>query len=176
MRRFAGHEVQFFHCEGMQDRAATVFMRQGLDAGHTCIIVATPQRLEQVAKELLSRGVDVSAARAGYRYIELDARAVLASFVVDGHCDRLRFHRLADTLMRQAASRGQPVRAYGEMVSLLVEDGHPDTAIELEELWNEFMRQEDLTIFCGYSANALASPACTLQVKERICALHTHAY
>jgi hypothetical protein len=175
MERFTGHDVQFFASDADQVRAVAQFVQEGIAASHTCIVVSTPERRKQVTEELRSRGIDVASLIARYEYIELDARTLLSSFLIDGRCDREHFHRMLDTLMRQASSRGAPVRAYGEMVSLLIEDGLPETAIELEELWNELTREQELRLFCGYSASAAAAPACSSRVRERICALHSHA-
>jgi hypothetical protein len=88
-------------------------------------------------------------------------------------CDRPKFHHVLDTLMRQAQSRGQPVRAHGEMVNLLVADGMTDAAMELEELWNEFSREHHFTLLCGYSISTLESTGDSHRVSERIRALHS---
>lgn len=174
MGRFTGHDVQFFDSDADQARAVADFVQEGIAASQTCLVVSTPEHRRQIGTELRSRGIDVTTLIARYQYIELDARTLLSSFLIDGRCDRECFHRMLDTLMRQASSRGEPVRAYGEMVGLLIEDGLPETAIELEELWNELTREQELMLFCGYSADASAALSCTAWAKERLCAVHSH--
>ena len=167
------HQVKFFADDADRIRTVADFARAGIDAGETFVVVATPPHREGIRTHLEAPGVNCAALAAGYQYIELDARTLLSQFMVGASCDRPSFHLVLDTLMRQAASRGQPVRAHGEMVNLLVEDGLPEAAIELEMLWNELRRQHRFTLLCGYSAAAIASTTCP-RLSERIRALHTH--
>jgi hypothetical protein len=44
-------------------------------------------------------------------------------------------------MLRPAAKAGRPVRAFGEMVSLLWDAGLTDVAIEVEAMWNELGAQ-----------------------------------
>ncbi len=51
-----------------------------------------------------------------------------------------------------AASDDQPIVVYGEMVDLLWKSGRPQTAIRLEQIWNDLRRQFPIRLLCGYSA------------------------
>ena len=42
------------------------------------------------------------------------------------------------------------VRAFGEMVSILFDNGNPEGAIELERLWNKLLKIYPLALFCAY--------------------------
>jgi hypothetical protein len=169
----AGHLVGFFSSDAERARIAADFVREGIASDETCLVVATPEHRDQLRAELLRRGVDAAALTARYQYIELDARTLLSQFMEGSRCDRPKFHHLLDTLMRQAKSRGQPVRAHGEMVNLLVADGMADAAMELEELWNEFSREHRFTLLCGYSISTLEATGDGHRVSERIRALHS---
>ncbi len=169
-----GHFVQIF--ENQNDHTNTVADRvsERIQAGSTCIVVATPEHRAGISARLQSLGVNLSEAIGRYQYIELDARTLLSSFMDGPHCDRSRFHQMFDTLVRQAGSRGEPIFAVGEMVNLLVEDGLTEAALELEELWNELSRQHHFTLFCCYCSHAVSRSAEPVRTIERILAVHSH--
>jgi MEDS: MEthanogen/methylotroph, DcmR Sensory domain len=169
----AGHLVGFFSSDIERARVVADFVREGIACDETCIVVATPEHRDQLRDALYRHGIDVAQLTARYQYIELDARTLLSQFMDGSRCDRPKFHHLLDTLMRQAQSRGQPVRAHGEMVDLLVADGIPDAAVELEELWNEFSREHHFTLLCGYSTSTLETTGDSHRVSDRIRALHS---
>jgi len=167
-----GHFVQFFGSEGQHADAVAWFVKETLDAGSTCIVVATPEHRSAIASRVRGLGLDIAAAAAAYQYIELDAQTVLSGFLEGTRCNRQKFHSMLDTLLRQAASRGAPVRIFGEMVSLLAQDGLTDAALELEELWNELSRHHHFTLFCGYCEALLPQSIRMRHALERVRALH----
>jgi anti-sigma regulatory factor (Ser/Thr protein kinase) len=59
------------------------------------------------------------------------------------------------SLVDAAGAGGRHVRAYGEMVALLWEQGDPGAAIELEGLWNDLAETRVFSLMCGYPATAL---------------------
>ena len=148
------HIVQFFRSDEEYVRAAGFFLREGLQAGETCVAVATAAHLQQLEMYLCDAGLDPDSLTAEYCYIPLHAELMLPTFfdARDG-IDPERFHRQFNLLISQVSSRGQPVRIFGEMVSLLAEQGEPAAAIELEELWNELSRQHHFTLFCSYKVS-----------------------
>jgi len=170
----AGHLVGFFENDAERVRTAGDFMAEGFACDETCLVVVTPGYRSALRAELQRRGLDAESLAARYQYIELDARTLLSQFMDGDRCDRQRFHLLLDTLMRQAVSRGRPVRAHGEMVNLLAEDGLTEAALQLEELWNEFSREHRFTILCGYSTCVVENAGGTPRLGERVRALHSH--
>ncbi len=169
-----GHLVGFFSSDAERIRTVAAFIAAGIAADETCLVIVTADSGIALRTELRRLGFDTESLTARYQYIELDARTLLSQFLDDNRCDRQRFHRLLDTLMRQALSRGQPVRAHGEMVSVLVRDGMAEAALQLEELWNEFSREHRFTILCSYSMAAVDDVRDTPRFGERLRALHSH--
>jgi hypothetical protein len=150
----SAHIVQFFSSDEEYVRAAGRFLSEGIVAGDTCVAVATAEHHRQLEAYLFDAGLNASALSAEYRYIPLQADHALQTFFdARSGIDQERFHRQFNQLMSQAAARGQPVRIFGEMVSLLVEQGHPAAAIQLEELWNELSRHHSFTLFCSYKVS-----------------------
>lgn len=166
----AGHLVGFFADDAEYMRVVGAFLAEGIACDDTCLVVVTPAHRAALRTELQRLGLDPESLATRYRYIELDADTLLAQFVESGRCNRQRFHLLLDTLMRQAASRGRPVRVHGEMVNLLAANGLTEAALQLEELWNEFGREQRLTLLCGYSNCVVGTP----RFAERVRALHSH--
>lgn len=171
--RDPGHYVQFFDDDAGFVAIACRFIQECVESGCTCIVVTTPAHSEQIEARLRESGLDPAALAAGYSYIALDARSTLATFMKDGKLDQQRFHNDMGLLMRQAASRGQPIHAFGELASLLTQDGSAALSIQLEELWNELSRHHSFTLFCTY-ARASFADAATRKNFDRICAVHSH--
>lgn len=163
------HSVQFF----AQDRDLVDevgrFACQSIASGSTLLLIGTAEHRRLLQEELTDAGLDVGRLVADYQYIVLDAHLTLSSFMLDGHPDRERFHRIMGLLIHQAASRGYPVRIFGEMVALLAANGQVSSALQLEELWNELSRQHDFTLFCAYMAGDVDDAS----TRRRICSLHS---
>lgn len=48
------------------------------------------------------------------------------------------------------AKRHGEVRAFGEIVQLLWRDGKRAAALRLEDLWNELLGRQPMSLICGY--------------------------
>lgn len=171
--RNSGHYAQFFDGDDDFVHAASRFLHRGIEAGCTCIVAVTAAHHEQIDARLRALGLDPAALASGYRYITLDAASTLATLMSDGKLDQQRFHRDMGQLMRQAASRGQPIYVFGEMVSLLMKQGLAAIAIQLEELWNELSRHYSFTMFCAYARDTLTGEL-NDKIFKQICAVHSH--
>jgi hypothetical protein len=165
------HSAQFFDSDEALLEAVTAFVRRALEANCTCLVLATPAHRDAIAARLESSGLDPATYAAAYRYISLDAELTLNSFMDDAGPDPARFHQNMGLLLRQAAARGQPVYAYGEMVGLLASGGRMRAAICLEELWNELSRYHTFNLFCGYPSAAFADDE---RARAQISGLHSH--
>lgn len=166
------HIVQFFRSDDEYVRAAGYFLREGLEAGETCVAVATAEHHRQLDRYLLDAGLDPDTLSAEYRYVPLQAEQMLPTFFdANAGIDQERFHRQFNLLISQAGSRGQPVRIFGEMVSLLAEQGRPTAAIQLEELWNELSRQHHFSLFCSYRASPFTENP---RYRKLLHSIHSH--
>jgi len=142
-----GHVVQFYPGEFPAGDVAR-FVRDGVALGEVALLVATPEH---------TLAVDALLGDLRAKVIYLDADKTLASFMSDGHPDRLRFLDTVGDLVQQAADAGNGrVRAFGEMVVLLCERGQPAAAHELEGLWNGLAASHDLRLLCSYPMTALS--------------------
>jgi hypothetical protein len=85
--------------------------------------------------------------------------------------DRADFDRVIGGLIARVCAAGRPVRAYGEMVALLWDDGLVNAAVQLEELWNQLGRRHSFSLFCGYPAHAVTGEG-QVNAFAEVCRLH----
>jgi hypothetical protein len=147
------HAVQFYKDETSLAVTVAQFLADGLRIGQPGIVIATPSHSETIVRELSARGFDVVALRTTGELQFLDARKMLASFMFAGFPDPVLFRStVGDTIEKLCAGRQPcPIRAYGEMVDLLWQQGNADGAIKVEILWNQLAATYDFALLCGYA-------------------------
>lgn len=160
------------------DEAVTSLLRYvvaGLGHGKR-VLVVTRRHHQQALDEALRRvhAIDPDEARERGQYVTLDAQTTLDEFVVDGRPDRARFTTILGGLLHTAHADGASVRAYGEMVGLLWEQGNVPAALELETLWNEMALVHDFHLRCGYPTAAVRGAG--LEEVARVCELHSSVH
>lgn len=70
------------------------------------------------------------------------------------------FRTLVEKSMDSVQAFGRTtLRVYGELVSMLWQEGNADAAIRLEEFWNELTRIYPFSLFCSYVVDCY-KPAC----------------
>jgi hypothetical protein len=75
---------------------------------------------------------------------------VLEKVLVNGWPDEWRFNDVMDKYVARAREGWRPVRAFGEMVSLLMERGQKAATVRLEQIWNAYCNREELPLLCAY--------------------------
>src|SRR5688572_26922603 len=125
------HAVQFYKDEASLAGTVAQFLADGLTMGQPGIVIATPSHSESIVRELMSRGVDVEPLRTTGELQFFDARKLLRAFMVGGVPDAMLFRTtVGDMIEKLCAGRVPcPIRAYGEMVDLLWQEGNSDGAI-----------------------------------------------
>jgi hypothetical protein len=168
------HVVQFYgHDEELAERVVR-YLLEALGGGGVAIVIATPEHRREFEAQLgkaLGGGAALAAAEDSGTYLALDASETVRELMVDGRLDRAAFDRVIGGLIRQAGTAGRPVRAYGEMVALLWDDGLVNAAIQLEAMWNELGRRHSFSLFCGYQAGSATRDG-HLDAFAEVCRLH----
>ena len=122
--------------------------------------------------------MDVGAAIEQGRYIGLDAADALATFMLDGMPDPVRFMKALGDLVATAAKagKGEQVRVaiFGEMCHLLWAQGNAEAAIQVEKPGNQLVKRYDVDILCGYMKSFQREPE--RHIYERICVEHSAVY
>ena len=168
------HVVQFYgHDEELAEQVVR-YLLEALGGGGVAVVIATPQHRREFEARLtqaLGGGADLAAAEDSGTYLALDASETVRKLMRAGELDRAAFDRVIGGLIRQAGTGGRPVRAYGEMVALLWDDGLVNAAIQLEEMWNELGRRHSFSLFCGYPAGSVTGDG-QIDAFAAVCRLH----
>jgi hypothetical protein len=143
----------------------------GLCAGDGIVVIATPSHRRALDGRLRARGMDLEHVCATDQYIALDAAEALASFMVGGWPDDARFKTLVTQLLARAGRNGRPVRAFGEMVAIMWQQGHHAATVRLEHLWHRFCKDEGFSLLCAYPKSGFTEDA-TESIRQ-ICAAHS---
>lgn len=151
------HILQFYPDDDVLIRYLQEFIYPGLVNQEACIVIATEAHIEMLDKRLMSKGIDLRAARAKELYVTADARQTLAKFMKAGMPDWNLFSNTVSALLDKPSVGGKPIRAYGEMVALLWEDNNPAAVLELEKFWEDMVERYSFSLFCGYPARNFGS-------------------
>ena len=166
----AGHHVvQFYgHDDELAERVAG-YLLGALEGGGVAIVIATPEHQHEFGTRLAQAGVDLAAARDRGAYLVLDAGQTLRELMAPDGLDSAAFDRVIGSLIRQGCEAGRPVRAYGELVALLWDDGLVSDAAQLEGMWDELGRRHPFSLFCGYRASTVTREIAAF---AEVCRLH----
>src|SRR5512146_481280 len=165
------HFVQFYEQESELLQSVSEYIQHGLHAGAAALVIATAPHLEELERGLRTRGVDVAAATARQQLVLLEASAVLARIMHHGAPQWGRFLEVLGSVIAGLRRRHSRVIAFGEMVSLLLSEGRQESAVQLEQLWNELARRERFSLYCAYPLPR-EGEAADYSAFERICSQH----
>lgn len=171
------HSVHFYeHDEALVQRLRSIIV-PAIDVGNSVIVVATEQHRQQLKAALLSNDVDTEILEQQGRFTFADAEELLATFMVDGFPDRERFFSVLGSLTARArqsawnAQRG--ITVFGEMVSVLWEQGNRIAALQLESLWNDLLYDREFHLHCAYPRSMFRTNAEAAMIRA-ICDVHSH--
>src|ERR1700689_5142515 len=152
------HSAHFYSSDALLIPEIAQRLGTTLAAGGAAIVIAAAALRSGFEEQLRSRGLDLVRIAEQGRWRSLDAADTLAEFMIEGWPDAKRFASfigsILDSLIRAidptAVSEKPLVAAYGEMVSVLWEEGKTGASIRLEELWNELARTRRFHLSCGW--------------------------
>jgi anti-sigma regulatory factor (Ser/Thr protein kinase) len=147
------------------------YVAEALQAGGATVILASPSRRAALEAALAGQGVDLVAGRAAGLLHLAEADEILGRFLVEGRPDPRRFLDVVGQLIDHAGSGWRPVYVYGEMVAVLWEAGHLNSAIAVEALWNELRRELPFSLFCAYPAKVVTGD--NRAALAEVCGLHS---
>jgi PAS domain S-box-containing protein len=140
------HIVHFYESSDVLCDAVADFLAAGAAAGEPLIVIATEPHRLALTERLKDRGVE------RVEMTMLDAQATLDRIMVESEPDPARFAEVIETAIEALRRRwpGVPVRAYGEMVNVLWQQGNSHAALRLEELWNQLQTRHSFSLYCAY--------------------------
>lgn len=164
------HAVTFYDDDVEAVASVARYVAEGLAHGERVVVLATPAH-RRALDLLLEHSIDMAAARRTARYLTFDAAGTLDTFMVDGSPDHDRFMACIGGIVAAARADGSTVRAFGEMVALLWDDGNVTGALELESLWNDLAEHYPFSLLCAYPTSAFEDAR--LVDLGRVCDLHS---
>ena len=144
------HCVQVYRDESSLLRSLVDFVRTGFRAGDSAVVIATAAHRSSLSMWLRAEGHDLDALEASGRYTVLDAADTLSRFMVGGAPDQERLEATIREALAPAHRSGRKIRLFGEMVALLWNQGNGASTLQLERLWDDFSKQQGVTLFCAY--------------------------
>jgi PAS domain S-box-containing protein len=169
------HSVEFYSDDQQLLENLTQAIGSSLLAGDSAVVIATGNHVHQLTQLFAERGFNLGLAVEEGRFIALGAAETLASFMVDGFPDEVRFYeRIGDVLRRArfaARSTQGRIVAFGEMVALLAAEGRTEAALRLEQLWNSLQKKQDFHLHCAYPISVFSN-ATDADCIARVCAAH----
>ena len=163
------HVVQFYGRDEELAERVTGYLLGALGRGGVAIVVATPEHRREFETRLGQAGVDLTAARDDGSYLALDAGQTLRELMAADGLDSAAFDRVIGTVVRRSGAGGRLVRAFGEMVALLWDEGLVSEAVRLEGIWDELGRISPFSLFCGYRADSVTRD---IGAFAEVCRLH----
>jgi PAS domain S-box-containing protein len=175
------HTAHFYSSDSFLVSELAQRLGATLAAGGAAVVIATPAHREGFEEQLLKRGLDLARITQQGRWLALDASSALAEFMVEGWPDAKRFASLMGGVLDRLAaavdpingSEKTPIAAYGEMVSVLWEEGKTGASIRLEELWNELALTRHFNLSCGWPLRFFSRDTDGVVI-QRICSEHNH--
>jgi PAS domain S-box-containing protein len=171
------HGVQFYGEDAGLIDGMGKFLGYAIEEGGSAVVVATAPHREALAARLEERGIDTESVIAEGRVVLLDASETLSKFVFEGWPDPARFTEIIGEALTRAQNASHSTNArlavFGEMVALLWAQGKYDTAIRLEQLWNQLGRTHSFFLRCAYPMKSFNGEELGQQFLK-ICAVHSH--
>jgi hypothetical protein len=147
------HLVQFY--ENNEELIETI--KEFISTGDAIILIAKKSRKKAIEKNLHIQGLSLEKATKQRHYIFIDAEEMLSKFMVDSLPHPKLFQKTVGALVERVTKSHTNIRAFGEMVSVLWDEGNTPGAIMLEELWNDLQKEYKFSLLCAYPSYTLES-------------------
>lgn len=146
------HSALFYREDETLRDSVRTYIASALRAGEPALVIAKPALRQHLTIELHRQHVqgEPFGPERG-PLVTLDAEATLERLCVDGKPDDRLFRKVIGDALKNVATEGKRVAAYGEMVGVLCERGRYADAIRLEGMWNELLAEADVSLHCGYA-------------------------
>ena len=173
------HELVMFSDDTVLLDSFTRFIAAALKADNAAIALVTKSHQESLRQRLKSEGVDTDGAIQQGTFILLDVADTLATLLVDGLPDPVRFLEDFGGLIKEAAKAAKAehprVAFCGECLGRLWAEGKTDAAIRLEQGCDELVKTHEVDILCAYPLRSFHGEE-DEHIFRSICAEHSAVY
>ena len=167
------HYVQICLDKASQVEILTRYIMDGLSNDEAVIAIAKTALRKAVMSNLYTLGFDMQTLKNRDQVRFFDAEFLLSDLLLDGVLEEQAFQVFVVSPVQAAKLKYRKVRAFGEMVDILWQNGQHNSAIQLEELWNNLCKEEDLKLLCTYFLTSLDESSYDYSL-EHICKYHSH--
>ncbi len=168
------HDVLFYSSDAVLISAFSQFVASSLRQENAVIVLVTESHGESLRRSLQLCNVDLDQAIREGLYIQLNISQLLSKVMVDGAPDPTRFMNATGEVIAEAVQRAtgqqRKVAACGECSPTVWATGEVDGAIQLEHLWDELSRSQQMDIQCAYP---MAARQASARAVKRLCVEHT---
>jgi len=166
------HIVYPYNDESKAINAVCLFAGSGLSKGESVILIMADSRRDVITDRLACGGFNLEALRETRQLECISADDTLRTLMPNGVLDDALFTEAISEVIKgsRISSPVRRVRVFGEMVSLLLARNELEAARRMEELWNEIIAAQSISLFCTYTL--LDSGYETLP--DAIATLHSH--
>jgi len=173
------HELLVFSDDTVLLDSFTRFIAAALKADNAAIALVTKSHQESLRQRLKAEGVDTDGAIQQGTFILLNVADTLATLLVDGLPDPVRFLEDFSSLIKEAAKAAKAehprVAFCGECLGRLWAEGKTDAAIRLEQGCDELVKTHEVDILCAYPVRSFHGEE-DEHIFQSICAEHSAAY
>lgn len=173
------HDAHFYSNDDFFLDGLTQYIVTALNDGSAVVVFASEPHRNSLLSRLQAHGVDTTAAIDQRRYLPLDPVDTLSKFMVDDLPDPSRLFKVIDDLIATVSGgTGRPrtrLVACGGLAPVLLSQGKPESAIRLEQLWDQVVKKYGLDTLCTYSRSSSESEQ-HRDIFQRICGLHSSVY
>lgn len=167
----SSHLLQIYENESVFLNTLEGFVKNGFLSGDSVVVLATLEHIEALELRLQFKGFDLEGLRKKNIYFPFDAASALEKFMVNDWPDEALFRRFIRGILNRVKQEGRLVRAFGELVVLLWQQGNHGATVRLEHLWHQLIEEEKLKLFCAYPKSGFTQDS-NLSL-EAICACHS---
>ena len=167
------HLVQFYDGEEFLLKTVINFIAPALLCGEGVVLIATEQHLRILKSSLQELQLPPEEFIEMGQLKMLDAEFILKQIMSHDHIDPIKFDAIVGGLLDEIGPRFETIKAFGEMVNVLWQQGRHIAAHELEKLWNSCLENKNVTLLCAYSMDALCEEKDGVSFID-ICNCHSH--
>lgn len=165
------HLVQIYENDNVFLNTLEGFMGCGFLSGDSVVTIATGEHINRLNERLAVHGFDIDELMSRDQYIPLNVNEALSNFMVNNWPDEKLFNEYISEVINRATKENRKVRAFGEMVALLWQQGHNGATVKLEHLWNRLHSKERFSLYCAYPKNGFTQNAS--DSLDTICKAHS---
>jgi MEDS: MEthanogen/methylotroph, DcmR Sensory domain len=169
------HLVQVYREPVELAESLAAFLGAGFEAGEPAVAVVTAANWPVMVERLEKRGWRVDELQAEGALHVRDADETLAAISDERGPVQRKFNDVVGSLLDLAAGADatRRVRAFGEMVDILVRRGERTLADTLENYWNELGEKKNFSLLCGYKVDVFDLHT-QISLLPQVYRTHTH--